>query len=109
MNDIVILSMMLEGPRHGYQLKHEAGLVFGPEALHNNLIYPMLSRFLKEGWVSKKEVPGKRGQTRLQYTLTASGRRNLLNRLSEFEDADADRKSTRLNSSHVKISYAVFC
>src|SRR5215475_975318 len=24
-------------------------------------------------------------------------------------DAQADRKSTRLNSSHVKISYAVFC
>src|SRR5690606_39850594 len=24
-------------------------------------------------------------------------------------DSDADRKSTRLNSSHVKISYAVFC
>src|SRR5690606_40723956 len=24
-------------------------------------------------------------------------------------DAEADRKSTRLNSSHVKISYAVFC
>src|SRR5690606_41466369 len=26
-----------------------------------------------------------------------------------FEIAEADRKSTRLNSSHVKISYAVFC
>src|SRR5690606_39788320 len=25
------------------------------------------------------------------------------------EDLDLDRKSTRLNSSHVKISYAVFC
>src|SRR5690606_39865576 len=25
------------------------------------------------------------------------------------EGASADRKSTRLNSSHVKISYAVFC
>src|SRR5690606_42096471 len=25
------------------------------------------------------------------------------------EGADEDRKSTRLNSSHVKISYAVFC
>src|SRR5438874_5165455 len=24
-------------------------------------------------------------------------------------EADADRKSTRLNSSHVEISYAVFC
>src|SRR3712207_8711574 len=25
------------------------------------------------------------------------------------DDADADRKSTRLNSSHANISYAVFC
>src|SRR5699024_11325540 len=34
-------------------------------------------------------------------------------RLSEFEPVrpklDKDRKSTRLNSSHVSISYAVFC
>src|SRR5690606_41388851 len=27
----------------------------------------------------------------------------------DFRDSLADRKSTRLNSSHVKISYAVFC
>src|SRR5690349_22520633 len=27
----------------------------------------------------------------------------------EVEEARADRKSTRLNSSHVEISYAVFC
>src|SRR5690349_4026788 len=27
----------------------------------------------------------------------------------EWEQLDADRKSTRLNSSHVEISYAVFC
>src|SRR5690606_39275623 len=26
-----------------------------------------------------------------------------------FDDYQVDRKSTRLNSSHVKISYAVFC
>src|SRR3712207_6855820 len=26
-----------------------------------------------------------------------------------MRDADADRKSTRLNSSHANISYAVFC
>src|SRR5690606_40384597 len=31
-------------------------------------------------------------------------------RLTRFRlHADGDRKSTRLNSSHVKISYAVFC
>src|SRR5690606_33980626 len=28
---------------------------------------------------------------------------------SKYMDAMRDRKSTRLNSSHVKISYAVFC
>src|SRR5690606_40939481 len=28
---------------------------------------------------------------------------------SSFPDPRLDRKSTRLNSSHVKISYAVFC
>src|SRR5207302_9453135 len=30
-------------------------------------------------------------------------------RLLSGPDRDKDRKSTRLNSSHVKISYAVFC
>src|SRR5690554_7790834 len=29
--------------------------------------------------------------------------------LRQFFQADTDRKSTRLNSSHVRISYAVFC
>src|SRR5438874_9981558 len=28
---------------------------------------------------------------------------------AEVQDPDLDRKSTRLNSSHVEISYAVFC
>src|SRR3712207_8864791 len=31
------------------------------------------------------------------------------NRLANFDDANLDRKSTRLNSSHANISYAVFC
>src|SRR5690606_40677099 len=31
------------------------------------------------------------------------------NRIDQIEVSGADRKSTRLNSSHVKISYAVFC
>lgn len=81
--------MLLPGPKHGYQLKHEAGMVFGQQTLHNNLIYPLLRRFLNDGWVSKKKVPGERGQTRQQYSLTAQGRRVLLERLSQFTEADA--------------------
>jgi len=88
MNDLLLLSMMLEGPKYGYQLKREAGWIMG-QALHNNLVYPSLRRFLEEGWVSKKAVPGERGQTRQQYALSAEGRRHLFERLSEFGDTEA--------------------
>src|SRR5690606_40397456 len=39
-------------------------------------------------------------QRRVRVDLAAGG---------DAHDLSADRKSTRLNSSHVKISYAVFC
>src|SRR5690625_5553957 len=56
--------------------------------------------------------PGRRGERvagaadrghgdRVAWTATATG--------SVGDLDDADRKSTRLNSSHVAISYAVFC
>jgi DNA-binding PadR family transcriptional regulator len=92
MNDLVILSMMLDGPKYGYQLKREAGLIMG-QALHNNLVYPSLRRFLGEGWVSKKAVPGERGQTRQQYMLSAGGRRHLFERLNDFGEAEASSES----------------
>ncbi len=89
MNDLLLLAMLLEGPKYGYQLKREAGWMSGQESLHNNLVYPMLRRFLNEGWVSKKSVPGQRGQTRQQYALSGEGRRYLIGRLHEFSDSDA--------------------
>jgi DNA-binding PadR family transcriptional regulator len=84
-----MLAMMLDGPKYGYQLKREAGWIMGQGELHNNLVYPMMRRFLEEGWVNKKAVPGERGQTRQQYALTAEGRHHLFDRLNAFSDADA--------------------
>jgi DNA-binding PadR family transcriptional regulator len=84
-----MLAMMLDGPKYGYQLKREAGWIMGQQVLHNNIVYPMLRKFLEEKWVTKKEVPGERGQTRQQYALTAEGRRYLFQRLNAFSDADA--------------------
>ena len=89
MTDLLLLAMMLPGPKHGYQLKREAAWILGQVSLHNNLVYPLLRRFLDEGWVSKKETPGQRGQTRQRYALTATGRRTLIARLSQFTDVDA--------------------
>jgi DNA-binding PadR family transcriptional regulator len=93
MNDLLMLSMMLGGPKYGYQLKREAGWIMGQGALHNNLVYPTLRRFLEEGWVSKKSVPGERGQTRQQYVLSAEGRRHLFVQLNEFSQADASSEA----------------
>jgi DNA-binding PadR family transcriptional regulator len=89
MNDLIILALLLPGPKHGYQIKREAGWIIGQEAMHNNLVYPLLRRFLEEGWVTKKSVAGERGQNRQQYALTARGRQALLARLSTYNESDA--------------------
>jgi DNA-binding PadR family transcriptional regulator len=89
MNELLLLAMMLGEPKYGYQLKREAGWITGQDSLHDNLVYPMLRRFLEQGWVNKKSVPGERGQTRQQYSLTAVGKRYLFERQSEFSVADA--------------------
>ena len=89
MTDLLLLALLLGGPKYGYQLKREAGWMMGQEALHNNIVYPLLRRFLEEGWVSKRAVTGQRGQTRQQYALTDKGRRTLMERLNRFGEADA--------------------
>src|SRR5215471_5827672 len=89
MTDLIMLAMLLPGPKHGYQIKHEAGLILGQAPLHNNLVYPLLQQFMAKKWVRQKKVPGERGQTRNQYSLTAVGRKELRNRLSSFSDQDA--------------------
>jgi DNA-binding PadR family transcriptional regulator len=89
MRDLLLLALLLEGPKYGYQLKREAGWMMGQQALHNNIVYPLLRRFLQEGWVRRKAVPGQRGQTRQQYALTDKGRRTLMERLNRFGEADA--------------------
>src|SRR4051812_49878810 len=40
---------------------------------------------------------------------TGLSRSTILQRVGVLQDRRADRKSTRLNSSHMSISYAVFC
>ena len=64
-------------------------MILGQGALHNNLVYPLLRRFVTNKWVTKKTVPGERGQVRQQYSLTALGRKELVSRLSSFTDQDA--------------------
>jgi len=96
MTDLIILATLLPGPKHGYQRKREAGLMLGQEVMHNNTSYPLLRRFTEEGLVTKKTVPGERGQKRHQYALTRLGRETLIRRLSEYNEADAKSKDAFL-------------
>src|SRR5690606_39815524 len=68
-------------------------VVVGPDWMPPGKTKPKRPRFSKE--LAPGEAPDK--ATRLRILVAAEDWRG------------ADRKSTRLNSSHVKISYAVFC
>lgn len=89
MTDIIVLSLLLDGRRYGYDLKKEAGILLGRKVLHSNLVYPLLAKFRKSGWVRRRQVPGERGQKRQVYTLTAAGRKEVLSRLNAFSEKDA--------------------
>lgn len=82
MNDLFLLANLLDRPKHGYALKKQVGLISGQEEMHNNLVYPLLRRFVESGWVSKRRGAGERGQTREIYSLTGKGKQELIRRLS---------------------------
>src|SRR5947207_6439320 len=53
---------------------------------------------------------GRKGfHQRLAFGICAAALRSLRHRRADFARGVRDRKSTRLNSSHTVISYAVFC
>lgn len=89
MNDLLMLAALLEGPKHGYALKKQAGLISGQSDLHNNLVYPLLRRFVSKGWVTHKKAAGQRGQTRQVYVLTPTGRKAIVDRICDFDQKAA--------------------
>jgi DNA-binding PadR family transcriptional regulator len=103
MTDLVLLSALLPGPQHGYALKKHAALFSGKREVHNNLVYPLLHRFVENGWVSKRRAPGQRGQTRELYALTAKGKDELLRRIAHFTEKEAASE----NEFHLRVGLFV--
>src|SRR3712207_7611495 len=82
----------------------------GPEALDVHvdgaLVYVLVvAPDLTQQRRAREDAPRALGQGAQELEL-AGGQQDLL---AILLDADLDRKSTRLNSSHANISYAVFC
>src|SRR6266705_869876 len=101
MSDLILLANLLDGPKHGYALKKQVGLVSGKSEMHNNLVYPLLRRFVESGWVSKRKGAGQRGQTREIYALTNKGRQELLRRLRHFTSKEAASE----HSFHLRVKW----
>ncbi len=89
MNDLILLAALLDGPKHGWVLKKLGGLVTGHGDMHNNLVYPLMKKFVAQSWVRRRAEAGHRGQTRAVYALTLSGNKELLRRLNEFGEKEA--------------------
>ena len=96
--DLILLAALLRGPAYGYALKKTAGFIFGGSALHNNVVYPSLKKFMRNGWVQQTAVPGERGQQRKQYRITRAGRQQLLAQLGSFGDREAAVALDRLQA-----------
>src|SRR5207302_10849198 len=80
---------------HSFPTRRSSDLI-DPEQVN-----PLIVRSLDSGSVQRffwSQVKGDRGEPDHEGT-----------RLRHLHSSCQDRKSTRLNSSHVKISYAVFC
>src|SRR5690625_6773653 len=58
---------------------------------------------------TKTTTEGKQGEVEKVYSETVVDGEVTESELVSEEDISEDRKSTRLNSSHVAISYAVYC
>jgi DNA-binding PadR family transcriptional regulator len=99
MSDLILLAALLAGPQHGYALKKQVALITGKRAMHNNLVYPLLRRFVQNGWVSKRQAAGQRGQTRELYSLSAKGKQELLRRIADFTEKEASSE----NEFHLRV------
>src|SRR5256884_2499529 len=83
----------------------------GPDVPFLKLSMERAEQMYKDGVMSKSLVEDAEKNYQLALNKQVSAQRNLLVSQAEIAkcDAQVDRKSTRLNSSHGYISYAVFC
>src|SRR5690606_13728079 len=82
-----VFALMKDGDELGERVRFKSSLEFVNQ-LNRYFVY------LENHWLRPRDI--KIGTARVPAAFVR-------------ERFDADRKSTRLNSSHVKISYAVFC
>ena len=84
--DMLILQTLTVQPMHGYAIAQHIGrLSEDVLSVEQGSLYPALERLQKRGWVTSRWGQSPTGRRARYYTLTAAGRRQLGEEISDFD------------------------
>jgi DNA-binding PadR family transcriptional regulator len=72
--DILVLRVLADGARHGYEIKKRVEKIVGGRSINNNVLYPALRRFEEQGVIERVAAESDPGRPpRNVYRLTDTG------------------------------------
>jgi DNA-binding PadR family transcriptional regulator len=72
--DILMLRVLADEPRHGYEIKKSVERILGGRSINNNVLYPALRRFEEQGAIERVAAEADPGRPpRNVYRLTDTG------------------------------------
>ena len=84
--DMLILQTLTAQPLHGYAIAQQIELLSDAIlTVEQGSLYPALERLQKRGWVTSKWGESPTGRRARYYTITAAGRRQLGEEISDFD------------------------
>lgn len=84
--EMLILQTLSVGSLHGYAIaQHIERLSHDVLRIEQGSLYPALERVQRAGWVTSKWGQSPTGRRARYYTITASGRKRLGEKISEFD------------------------
>ena len=84
--EMLVLHALTVGPMHGYAIaQHIERLSQDVLKVEQGSLYPALERLQRNGWVTSRWRPTPTGRRARYYTITASGRKQLGQKISEYE------------------------
>jgi DNA-binding PadR family transcriptional regulator len=72
--DILMLRVLRDQPRHGYEIKKQVERILGGRSINNNVLYPALRRYEEQGAIERVAAEADPGRPpRNVYRLTDTG------------------------------------
>ncbi len=82
---MLILRMVQDQPLHGYGIAQRIHQLSGEQlSVEEGSLYPALQKLLLKGWVKANWTTSETGREIREYRITASGRKQLEDELSEY-------------------------